>query len=195
MPRPTNAQALAALNAAFEPVDIDHADGYARDTAQRWVMPDGILPRMRLVACGWKNPGDRFRAAEDAAWWARPYELPMWVPLLTYAQTSEKAGQVGWLWDDAMARGDSTALSHGIISAQSELDKIVAARSDKCLPYFVPKRAGVQPLPNKPCLVALAAARKGLPEKIPGLKPPNPFHVPDWMYWAVIAYVITKIAK
>lgn len=150
---------------------------------------------MRLVACGWHNPGDRFAAPSDPTWWGKEYELPLWIPLATYATAAANAGKTLWQWDDSIALADSAALSTELLAVQADLAAITAAKADKCLPYSVPRRAGVQPLPNAPCLVAIAAAQKGLPEKVAPLLPvvPNPFAMPAWALWLVGFYVARKL--
>jgi hypothetical protein len=201
-PRPTNAMALAALHSAWEATSADTgtAAGIPASIALGWFMPDGILPRMRLVACGWRNPGDNFRAPTDEVWWRTPFALPLWVPLATYARTVERlAHQTAWLFDDDMSKGDSDALSPALRATAADLRDIERVFSDKCLPYSVPRAPGVQPIPNAPCIAALGITRKtGLvdPERNPVLRPaPSPFGIPPWVFWAAVLWAITKLPE
>jgi hypothetical protein len=124
--------------------------------AQSYLMTLGVLPRMRLLACGWTNPGDRFRSPMDAAWWSAPYGRPLWEPLLTYARAADAVTNVGPLqWDATLALGDAGALSHALSRVASELEVIHAAGHDVCAPFLIPTLEGVLPQPGASCLTRL----------------------------------------
>lgn len=171
-PKPSNAQALAALAALFE-VDVATAEaaGWDHFVAQAWFVPLGILPRMRLNACGWKGAGDRFHDATDSAWWDKEYDGPLWVPLATYVKTHPTAASQ-WFLDEQLVLGDSTSLSTELGNVTADLAAVVGAFADKCQPYLVPRVLGVQPIASIACLTLVAGRQKVDPEKlIPILRP------------------------
>ena len=59
-------------------------NGARSDVAESFAPPDGVFPRMRLLAWGWEKPGDKFKSPSDAAWWKKRYQFPLWNPIETY---------------------------------------------------------------------------------------------------------------
>lgn len=152
-PKPTNAVALAATTAIWQPVDRDagKALGLSEYVADAFAMPRGVLPRMRLLAGGWVRPGDKFKET-DAAWWGQPYAYALWNPLATWAAFVEKAGiGAGWSWDDELAAGNASAVSRALALANDDLTTIKRLGYDKCAPWIIPTAKGAMPLPNPIC--------------------------------------------
>jgi hypothetical protein len=150
-PRPTNAQAVTALDAFDQYVAGDLiAQGVPEDWARAFALPDGIFPRMRLLAWGWVKPGDRFKQPTDKLWWAAPYKYPLWDPIATYldAVTAHAgASEPGWHWDAAMAAGDSASLSHSFAAVVG--NDWGAIRKDASPKWLIPPPgAGLMPLAN-----------------------------------------------
>jgi hypothetical protein len=136
--------------------------------AEPWMLPFGVLPRMRLAACGWTKPGDAFKAFDDAAWWSAPFEMrapfslpavSVWTALATYAATVEvNAKDVTWILTQALFDGDSSSISTELaniaddLSAISVKQKGAAASPAECAPYVAIARAGAQPIINPACI-------------------------------------------
>lgn len=190
--------AIAALSAAFEPINADAAmrAGIGEQAAVRFCLPLGVLARLRLVACGWKNPGDKFKLATDAAWWKRPHDLPntFWPTLGTWVDLCE-AGNVGgnWAFNQAIADGDPTALSSELAGAEDDLRAIELAKADVCLPFLPANKRGVLPSGNTACL-----ARIGVGKEIDKQKPLvdeiiTIFGVSlPWWAWLALGYVVSR---
>jgi hypothetical protein len=163
-PNATNAQALAACETLMEwdSADSGAKAGIPADAAQAFLMPDGILPRMRFLACGWVNPGDRFKSPTDSGWWGKAYGRPLWEPLRTYAKLlkSARAGQDTFRWNDKLSEGDAAELSQSMLAASSELVAITNMGHDVCAPFLIPRVDDVMPQPNAPCLVRLGIEDK-----------------------------------
>lgn len=163
VPRPTNAQALAALEAQWEATDKDAAvaGGFPEDVAEAYFMTLGILPRMRMLACGWTKPGDKMRLPTDAAWWAATYAHPLWAPLWTYANQVRASGATRpWSMDPQLASGEPGALSHSILGVASELAAITRLGHDVCAPYLIPRVRNVLPQPSAVCIARIGAKKK-----------------------------------
>jgi hypothetical protein len=145
-PTPTNATALAALDGVTIP-------GGPRDDGvlERYVAPDGILPRMRLLAWGWTKQGDRFKSPSDTAWWKATYQYPLWNPLETLVdQLQRQSEEVTMWWDDDLAHGDKAELSRSYASVlQSDLPPV---NESPCPKWIIPPGRGQLPLPNPTCL-------------------------------------------
>ncbi len=177
-PKPTNAQALAVLVAGFEIPEID-PDKPGKDAwAVPWSAPFGVLPRMRLLACGWTKRGDTLKSADDAAWWSseflldKPVSLPrvkgfvqpsVWTALATYAAWVEtNVKDVSWTLTPDLFSGDSNALSTELVNVAEDLARLSAPlkgtsnRADGCTPYIVAIKPGQQPIPNSPCIASLS---------------------------------------
>lgn len=191
---PSNAVALAAVNALFQPNDAatGMASGLSSTVATRFLLPHGILPRMGLLACGWIKPGDEFKRATDRSWFAKKYAHPLWEPLETYAAFLDAAalGPGSVAFDDRLAAGDSGLISNRIASSEDDLTAIRANGSDVCAPYFIPARVGVLPVSNLACQTRLnikpitddtdRRAREIFGAPIP------------WWVWVSLAFVASK---
>lgn len=152
-PKPTNAVALAATSAVYLPGDWTAGvkAGLGEYAAHSFLMPAGVLARMRLLAGGWTNPGDRFKE-EASSWWGQPYKYALWNPLTTYQSLLDKAGiDAPFAWDDSLAAGNQAAIVNALELAKEDLDNIVRAGRSKCPPYIIPTGVGVMPMPNPVC--------------------------------------------
>ena len=171
-PTPTNAQALAACVAPFE---ISGGVAFPADAktkwAQPWMLPVGVIPRMRLAACGWTKPGDVLKAADDAAWWGAPFEMrapfslpkvSVWVTLATYVATVEaNAHDTTWVLTQSLFDGDSSSISTELANIADDLAAMMVkpkgstAAFGDCAPFVAIPRPGAQPVLNVPCLTSL----------------------------------------
>lgn len=154
-PRPTNAQALAALDGLSQAADADAGvrQGLTELVAESYLMTLGVLPRMRFLASGWTNPGDKLRLPTDAAWWSATYKFPLWDVLFTFADIQEKAGlSPSVAWQQPLSEGDQGELSQTLLAVASELATIVRLKQDTCTPYIIPTKRGVLPTPSFACL-------------------------------------------
>lgn len=152
-PNPTNAQAFAALE-AFVRWDARSlmANGVREDVAQSFALPDGVFPRMRLLAWGWTKQGDRFKSPSDTAWWKKTYQFPLWNPLETYIdQLSRSDVDMGpYVWNDDLASGDPAELSMSLPAVvQEDLPPVNEA---PCPKWLIPPSRGQLPIPNPACL-------------------------------------------
>lgn len=151
-PRPTNALALAALEGVPQWTDASNAiaGGFPALASQQYMAPDGVLPRMRLIACGWLTPGDSFRRPEDGAWWQSPYRYALWPQLATYAtlvdQIDPRVRHV-MTWDEQVAAGDSGAISQSLQLTVAELKDVLEA---PCPRWIIPPSGGL-PVANPEC--------------------------------------------
>lgn len=165
-PNPTNAQAVAALD-AFSQVDAASAiDGGVPDTiAQSFLRPAGILPRMRLLAWGWTNVGDKFKLPTDAAWWGKSYGYPLWNPLTTYLTEVTKAGfePPAVFWDSDLARGDVAELSRSMQALQQDAGDVFEA---PCPRWLIGPKPGQLPVLNPECIRRDLEKQRGTLEKI-----------------------------
>jgi hypothetical protein len=142
-PRPTNAQAVAALDLM---VDESAPAGLADNIARAYYPPDGILPRMRMLAWGWTKPGDKFKSPNDAAWWAATYQFPLWNPLTTLVQQLDIAGIApAMALDEDLAKGDPAELSRSFPIVVAESGAVEADPSPK---FLIPPGAGQLPIAN-----------------------------------------------
>lgn len=152
-PNPTNAQAVAALEGLQQVVDADSAiaAGVREDIAQAYFHPDGILPRMRLLAWGWENPGDKFKSVDDKGWWSRRYQHPLWNPLMTYAEQMEKSwGMLSMHFDDDLAKGAPALLSYAFPSVVR--DDLPPVDEAPCPMWLIPPGKFQMPIPNPECI-------------------------------------------
>lgn len=158
----TNAQALAVLTAFgwfTGTVDAAVRAGMPVQLASAYLLPLGILARLRLTACGWRLPGNRLAAPTDAAHWARPFERRMWEALETYIDLNPL--EQGTRFNERLAAGDPAELRTALSAVQTELDIIAAEKADHCEPYFVPRRVGVVPGFDPICVASVEARRRG----------------------------------
>jgi hypothetical protein len=140
-PSPTNAQALAALTAFTEPVDVDAAiaTGERSDVALAYYTPTGILPRMRLLAAGFVKKGDKYKLPSDETWWKRKYAYPLWPVLRAWLKVARHPSGGATHLDESLAAGDRASLSQQLVAIDSDLQ----ALSDSGLlggkpPYLIP---------------------------------------------------------
>lgn len=134
--------------------------GLSSITAVSFLWPNGILPRMRMLAAGFTKDGDKIKAATDSAWWGKPYAYPMWNPVGTYLDKCHAADLDGpFVWDEGVANAEPGALSQAIISIADEIDGLRKGKALGCAPFFIPARRGVMPTPNPAC-AAKDVARK-----------------------------------
>jgi len=161
-PSPTNAQAIAALD-SFAAVTADQAiaDGVREDVARSFYGPDGVLPRMRLLAWGWTNPGDLLRPPSDRKWWQAAYGRPLWNVLETlFSQLGDNAQPLQW--DAQEAAGDEAELSRSYAAVVA--DDLPPVNEAPCPRYLIPPGRGQMPIPNPECLRKPA---REIAEKIP----------------------------
>jgi len=152
-PSPTNAQAVAALD-SFSQSDADSMIrvGLREDVARSFLLPDGVLPRMRLLAWGWTKKGDKFKSPSDAAWWRSRYQFPLWAPLETYLQQASASGNEppAVVWDDDLAAGDQAELSRSLPQVvQGDLPPVFEA---PCPKWLIPPGRGMLPIINPACV-------------------------------------------
>jgi hypothetical protein len=180
-PRPTNAQALAALRAFGHATATDEAAahaGFPPMVARAFCLPLGVLPRMRLRAAGWRKPGDAIRNATSEQW-AAAYDGPLWEVLGTFVDLAAKHNiEQGARLDEDIATGDSATLAQAADDLAAELAIIQAALADHCEPYLVPRRRGAVPEPNAPCMASIAVRRRSGDVPVPR-RPEVP-----WWVWA-----------
>lgn len=153
-PNPTNAQALSALE-SFAWVGATDAlrSGVPEDVARGFYPPDGVLPRMRLLAWGWQQMGDHFRSPQDRQWWSATYQYPLWAPLETLMGQLARAGAAppALMFDEQLAAGDPSELGRSYPAVvQSDLPPVTAA---PCPRYLIPPARGQLPILNPSCLV------------------------------------------
>lgn len=145
------------------------------DVARSFLAPDGVLLRMRALAVGWTNPGDKIRAPNDTAWWGATYRFPLWNPLGTYvdgisAALAATGATPGVAFNEAAARGDSAAISRIVAGMREELAFLEGKDPDckpgdlcqaPCPPWLIPPgKRGTMPLPNPDCAVRDVERRK-----------------------------------
>lgn len=151
-PNPTNAVALAALEGVQQWTNADAAKKIGVDalTADSFLEPDGILTRMRALACGWTKPGDKMRLPTDTAWWNKAYAFPLWNPLTTYVTNISKVPSVGTdvFFDEDIARADSAALSTALGGMNAEITELLEA---PCPRWIIPPGRGQMPIANPEC--------------------------------------------
>lgn len=126
--------------------------GMREDVAASFLLPDGIFPRMRLLAWGWTKKGDRFKSPSDATWWKARYQFPLWAPLETYMQLASASGNEppGVLWDDELAAGDQAELSRALPAVvQQDLPPVNEA---PCPRWLIPPGRGMMPIANPDCI-------------------------------------------
>lgn len=192
-PNPTNAQAVAALDAAWQPtLDADGAiaAGWREDMAQAFLPPEGILPRMRLLAWGWTKPGDKFKSPGDASWWSKRYQYPLWAPLETYLTQLESHGMpVSFTWDDDLAGGNAALLSYSLPAVVR--DDLPPVNEAPCPKWLIPPGRGQMPIPNPECVL------KDIKKRIDPLKdiiPPGPRRSsPTDLTWLVLAGLVALL--
>lgn len=175
-PNPTNAQAVAALD-SFVHFDARTLmnNGARRDVAESFGPPDGVFPRMRLLAWGWQKPGDRFKSPADSSWWKKRYQYPLWNPIETYLDQLQR-GEIdagGVMWDDDIANGDPAALSMSLpLVVQEDLPPVNEA---PCPKWLIPPSRGMLPIPNPACL------KKPLEDVVDRLRPKEGTNLWPWL--------------
>lgn len=111
---------------------------------------------MRALACGWVNPGDKFKSPNDVAWWGARYKFPLWEGLSTWEGLLRKAKlDTTFNWNQKLADGDPAELSQAMLAVADELSTITAAGHDICAPYIIPESFGLLPKPNLVCIAKL----------------------------------------
>lgn len=191
-PNPTNAQAVAALEAVWQPTydaDAAIAAGWREDMAQGFLPPDGILPRMRLLAWGWTKPGDKFKSPGDASWWAKRYQFPLWNPLETYLLQLEQHGtDVSFSWDEDLAGGAMALLSYALPSVVR--DDLPPVNEAPCPKWLIPPGRGQMPIPNPECVL------KDIKKRLDPLKdiiPPGPRRPPQYDFPWLLAGLVALL--
>ncbi len=126
--------------------------GLRSDVAESFLLPDGVLPRMRLLAWGWTKKGDKFKSPSDTAWWKARYQFPLWAPLETYLDQATRSGNEppAVVWDDDLASGDAAELSRSLPQVvQGDLPPVFEA---PCPKWLIPPARGMLPIPNPACI-------------------------------------------
>lgn len=190
-PTPTNAVAVAALDSfVMTTAEREVADGVPAAVAIAFAAPDGILPRMRMLAWGWTKPGDKFRSPQDAAWWRSAYRYPLWAPLETLMDQLTRAGVApdGLVWDDDLARGSAAELSRSLPSViQEDAPPVFEA---PCPKYIIPPSRGMMPILNPDCIqkgIDKGPLRDDI-DKI--IRRPPLEHDYGWLPWIALGLVI-----
>lgn len=172
--------------------DDARAGGIADVFASAYMMPLGILPRMRLLAFGWEKPGDTLRQPTDRAWWSKRYTSggfaprKLWEPLSTYVD--KVVPNTTPHFPEDVAAMDATALARQRNATASELEDIQRVKADICAPFIIPARRGVVPTPETVCIARIEAARQG--DKSKPLIPSRP-----GLPWWVIAGIAILVSK
>lgn len=189
-PNPTNAQAIAALDGLSQSVDADTAiaSGMREDVARAFLHPDGIFPRMRLLAWGWEKPGDKLQGSGNAEWWRKRYQYPLWNPIETYIYAVESGGGFADItWDDDLARGSSALLSYALPNVvQYDLPPVMEA---PCPRWLIPPGKRQLPVPNPEC------ARRDVVDRVSPVVDklrPQPTSFPWWLVLVGVALVKGK---
>lgn len=197
-PKPSNALAIAVLAGVWEGTNatVGVQAGLPQDVANRFLHPLGIIPRLRLVACGWKNPGDKFKLATDTLYWKRPYDLPLsfWPSVQTWVDLLAKANVGGnFVFEQAVADADPAALSRAIVRAEEDLRELQTSKTDVCLPFIPSTKTGVLPSANNACLVRLGVGKAIEPVKPVLDEVISIFGVSlPWWVWVALGYVAIK---
>lgn len=150
-PTPTNAQALAVLEALPQWASADEAiaAGLPEQTARAYLAPDGVLPRMRLLASSWEKPGGKYAAA-GLPWWGQAYKYPLWAGVSRYAADVDALGDHHMVLDEDVANRDAAAVSHVLATVeQVDAPPVFAA---PCPKWIIPPTRGALPTPNPDCL-------------------------------------------
>lgn len=177
--------ALAALEGVPQWASADEAAATLNRAAwaPQYLAPDGILPRMRLIACGWLKPGDQFRRPDDAGW-REVYRYDLWPQLGTYVDQLEKSGVTAPMtFDDTLASGDIGAITQAMEQTVRELQPVLEA---PCPKWLVPTQRGQLPLLNPECL------KKPLKKIVDKLKPPASSSSTWWLWLIAIAYLVGR---
>lgn len=151
-PSPTNAIAVAALD-SFAQTSATQAigDGLPELIARSFLGPDGVFPRMRLLAWGWEKKGDKLRPPADVTWWRGRYKFPLWDPVITYLTQATNAGIAPPIvWDEELARGDAAELARTLPAlVEGDLPPVNEA---PCPKWLIPPGKGMTPIPNPSCI-------------------------------------------
>lgn len=187
-PNPTNAQAVAALDSFSQPDAASLIGGGLReDVAASFLLPDGVFPRMRLLAWGWTKKGDRFRSPQDASWWKARYQYPLWQPIETYIDQLTRSGvdAPSVMWDEALAAGSPEELSYSVSAVvQQDLPPVNEA---PCPKWLIPPGRGMLPIPNPSCL------EKPVRDEVEKVFP-RPVEGSDWSWllWLAVGYLALR---
>jgi len=164
--------------------------------------PYGVLPRFRLIACGWMKPGDRLRDPTDWRWWTQKYAKPslMWAALAASARISESyLREMGDavpvpIWNAQLASGTPSELAHDVAMTADEL-AIIERAGQAARPGFLFGANGI-PVPRWDVLPPELCKRyprwckdprKAPIPKIPPLLPSVP-----WWVWAFGVYLLAR---
>jgi len=188
-PRPTNAVALAAVDAIQQFTDADAAvtAGLTTLAADVFCMPRGTIARMAIMAAGHEAQSDPLRSPTDKTWWAKPYRVNLWENLQTYSAVLDKAGlNMPLMWNQPLADGEPAALSEQLVEVKRDLDEIRAKGWGHCAPWIIPTRPkpGQWPVGNPTCVKLPDGADKLIP-KFPSLSIP-------WWVWLVVGYAVSR---
>lgn len=180
---PTNAIAVAALDSFSQPgAEQAIGEGMSEEVARSFLGPDGIFPRMRLLAWGWEKKGDKFRPVSDRAWWRARYKFPLWDPVITYIDQATQAGIAPPIvWDEELASGDAAELGRTLSAVvQSDLPPV---DSEPCPKWLIPPGRGMLPIPNPKCL-----PKQPIRDEVE--KVHRPGRDWTWLLWLGVAYLI-----
>lgn len=169
-PRPTNAQALAALRAfgwATGTADAAIAAGIRPTVARAFCLPLGVFPWLRLRTGGWRKRGGKLRDAESPLW-REPFDGAVWNVVGTFVDEVAKLERAGALpggaqgaqWNDRLAAADPVAVAEALEELAGELAVLHEEKADVCQAYKVPRSRGVLPKADPVCLGTIAIARR-----------------------------------
>ncbi|HZV63436.1 MAG TPA: hypothetical protein VFG03_00800 [Telluria sp.] len=187
-PTPTNAQAVAALDSFSQPDAASLiGDGVREDVASSFLLPDGVFPRMRLLAWGWTKKGDKFKSPQDASWWRARYQYPLWQPIETYFDQMTRNGNApSVLWDELLAKGDPAELSYAVSAVvQQDLPPVNEA---PCPRWLIPPGRGMLPIANPSCL------EKPVRDEVDKVYPKPVVERADWSWlvWIALGYLALR---
>lgn len=194
-PTPTNAQALSILEALHQFDSFDEAVGAGWGTeplVRAYFNPTGILPRMRLIAAGVANRGDKFKTPGDP-WWSKPYRYAgsiFYNVLLKYATLWDDNAAPGIVVDEELASGDPGSISASL-NRVIEVD-YPAFRDSPCEPpYIIPVVPNTFPLANPAC-----ATRDTIKKPIDVVVDTrDKLTAIPWWVWVGAIYLLTRRSK
>ena len=159
--------------------------GLRSDVARSFLLPEGIFPRMRLLAWGWTKKGDKFKSPGDVAWWKARYQFPLWNPIETYIQQATLSGNEppAIQWDEELAAGDQAELSRSLPAVVE--DDLPPVNEAPCPKWLIPPGRGQTPIANPACI-----DKKPIRDEIDKVHRPPPSSDNGWMLWLLLGLVV-----